>query len=316
MFGKEICEILPKLKTLSLSKTLSKNLSWRLLNTQPVVLVILISFAISLVISSSFLLSSCKNDTDTEVILATTTSTLDSGLLDVLLPAFEKETGYKVKAIAVGTGEAIEMGKRGEADVILVHSRQDEDKFVEEGYGINRKDVMHNDFVIVGPKEDPANVKGLSCEEAFKVLFRSKFTFVSRGDNSGTHKKELSIWERVGLEPQGEPKGDWYIETGQGMGETLRIADEKKAYTLTDRGTYLSLAGSLELVILVEGDEILFNPYGVIAVNPKKHPDLDINYEGVMVFIEFITGPKGQAIIKDFGVKEFGQPLFYPDVVK
>ncbi|MBC7334420.1 MAG: substrate-binding domain-containing protein [Actinobacteria bacterium] len=272
---------------------------------------------IFLAISFMLFVPSCKKSVDTEVILATTTSTLDSGLLDELLPAFEKETGYVVKPIGVGTGEAIEMGRRGEADVILVHSRPDEDKFVEEGYGVNRRDVMHNDFIIVGPEDDPAGIKGLSCEEAFKILAEGKAPFVSRGDNSGTHKKELAIWNKVGVEPQGDwSKGDWYIETGQGMGETLRVADEKKAYTLTDRGTYLSTRDSLELVILVEGDEILFNPYGVIAVNPEKHPGLDINYDGAMAFIEFITGPKGQEIIKNFGVEEFGQPLFYPDVIK
>jgi tungstate transport system substrate-binding protein len=254
---------------------------------------------------------SCKGK-DNEIILATTTSTYDSGLLDVLIPAFQEETGYKVKPIAVGSGEAIALGERGEADVILVHSREAEDKFVEEGYGIDRRDVMHNDYVIIGLEADPANIKGLTAAEAYKAISENKALFVSRSDDSGTNKKEIEIWEEAGIAPQ----GDWYIESGQGMGETLRIADEKQAYTMSDRGTYLSLQTSLELVILVEGDDILFNPYGVIAVNPKKHKDLDINYEGALAFIDFITGERGQAIIKEFGMEKYGEPLFYPDVIK
>ena len=284
------------------SSSLVKSLKF--LSTCVIILAILISF--------NLFLASCKKNIDTEVILATTTSTYDSGLLDELLPAFEEETGYKVKPIAVGTGEAIAMGERGEADVILVHARSAEDEFVENGYGVNRKDVMHNDFVIVGPEDDPANIKGLIAVEAFKVLSQTENLFVSRGDNSGTNKKEITIWGKAGISPEGE----WYIESGQGMGATLRIADEKQAYTMTDRGTYLSQEESLSLIVLVEGDEILFNPYGVIAVNPEKHPDIDINYDGAILFAEFITGEKGQAIIKSFGIEKYGQPLFYPDVIK
>jgi len=284
------------------SSSLVKNLKF--LSTYVIILAILISF--------NLFLASCKKNIDTEVILATTTSTYDSGLLDELLPAFEEETGYKIKPIAVGTGEAIAMGERGEADVILVHARSAEDEFVENGYGVNRKDVMHNDFVIVGPEDDPANIKGLIAVEAFKVLSQTENLFVSRGDNSGTNKKEITIWGKAGISPEGE----WYIESGQGMGATLRIADEKQAYTMTDRGTYLSQEESLSLIVLVEGDEILFNPYGVIAVNPEKHPDIDINYDGAILFAEFITGEKGQAIIKSFGIEKYGQPLFYPDVIK
>jgi tungstate transport system substrate-binding protein len=254
---------------------------------------------------------SCKGK-DAEIILATTTSTYDSGLLDVLIPAFEEETGYKVKPIAVGTGEAITLGERGEADIILVHSREAEDKFVEEGYGIDRRDVMHNDYVIIGLKADSANIKGLTAVEAYRAISENEALFVSRSDDSGTNKKEIEIWEEAGIAPQ----GDWYIESGQGMGETLRIADEKQAYTMSDRGTYLSMQNSLELVILVDGDDILFNPYGVIAVNPERHKDIDINYEGAQAFADFITGEKGQAIIKEFGMEKYGQPLFYPDVIK
>jgi len=267
---------------------------------------------LAILISFNLLLVSCKKNIDTEVILTTTTSTYDSGLLDELLPAFKEATGYNVKPIAVGTGEAIAMGERGESDVMLVHARAAEDKFVSEGYGINRKDVMHNDFVIIGPENDPASIKGITVEEAFKVLSQTGNLFVSRGDNSGTNKKEISIWEKAGISPEGE----WYLESGQGMGNTLRIADEKQAYTITDRGTYLSQEENLSLIILVEGDKVLFNPYGVIAVNPEKHPDIDINYDGATAFIEFITSEKGQSIIKNFGIEKFGQPLFYPDVVK
>ncbi len=275
---------------------------------------LLVGFVIlSILVSFNVFLLSCSKKIDTEVILATTTSTYDSGLLDELLPAFEEETGFKVKPIAVGTGEAIAMGERGEADVILVHARSSEDEFVEEGYGIGRKDVMHNDFVIIGSESDPAAVKGMSSAgEAFQAVSEMENLFVSRGDNSGTNKKELKIWENAGISPQ----GDWYVESGQGMGATLRIADEKQAYTMTDRGTYLSQEETLSLIILVEGDGILFNPYGVIPVNPDKHKDIDINYEGACAFADFITGEKGQAIIKEFGVEKYGQPLFYPDVIK
>jgi len=254
---------------------------------------------------------SCKGKTN-EIILATTTSTYDSGLLDVLIPAFQEETGYKVKPIAVGTGEAIALGEKGEADIILVHSREAEDKFVEGGYGIDRRDVMHNHYVIIGLEVDPAHIIGLTAVEAYRAISENEALFVSRSDDSGTNKKEIEIWEEAGITPQ----GDWYMESGQGMGETLRIADEKQAYTMSDRGTYLSQQNSLELVILVESDDILFNPYGIIAVNPEKHKDININYEGALAFIDFITGERGQAIIKEFGVEKYGEPLFYPDVIK
>jgi tungstate transport system substrate-binding protein len=246
-----------------------------------------------------------------EIILSTTTSTYDSGLLDELIPAFEKEYNISVAPIAVGTGEALRMGERGEVDIVLVHARSAEDKFVEEGYGVNRKDVMHNDFVIIGPEEDPANIKDLKeVVDVFKTISENEILFASRGDDSGTHKKEKKIWEKVGI----EPKGDWYLEVGQGMADTIRVANEKNAYTLTDRGTYLSQKENIKLVILFEGDPLLLNPYGIIAINPDKHPK--INYEGAMKFIEFITSKEGQEIIKNFGIEEYGQPLFFPDVIK
>ncbi len=268
------------------------------------------TISIFLIIALVFIFS-CKAK-NTEIILATTTSTYDSGLLDELIPAFEEKTGYEVKPIAVGTGEAIAMGERGEADVLLVHSRAAEDKFVQDGYGIDRRDVMHNDFVIIGPEDDPAGIAGLTAVEAYTAISENEALFVSRGDDSGTNKKEIAIWSEAEI----TPKGEWYIESGQGMGATLRIADEKQAYTMSDRGTYLSQKASLSLIVLVEGDEILFNPYGVIPVNPEKHKDININYEGAVAFAEFITGEKGQSIIREFGVEEYGQPLFYPDVIK
>ena len=246
-----------------------------------------------------------------ELILASTTSTDDSGLFDVLLPDFEKATGYKVKLIAVGSGEAIKLGEKGEADVLLVHSRKAEDKFMEDGLGSVRKDVMHNDFVIVGPKEDPANIKGKSVVDAFKAISDSKSIFVSRADKSGTNTKELAIWGEAAVT---DLKAEWYIETGQGMGETLTITNEKLGYTLTDRGTWLAMKKNFSLEILVEGEELLLNPYGVIAVNPEKYSN--INNKGAMAFIDYITGEQGQALIKNFGVEEYGEPLFYPDVIK
>ncbi len=266
---------------------------------------------IMLISAAGLSLSSCANDK--ELILASTTSTQDSGLFDVLIPAFEKASGYKVKVIAVGTGEAIEMGKKGDADVLLVHSRKAEDQFVQEGYGVNRKDVMHNAYIIVGPAEDPAGISGMDdAVEAFTKIYESGSVFVSRADDSGTHKKELAIWEKAQVMPEGEQ----YIETGQGMGETLKIADEKQAYTLTDNATWLAQKENFTIVELVQGDPILYNPYGVIAVNPEKHPDLNINYDGAMEFVNWITSEEGQNIIREFGVEEYGQPLFYPDAIE
>lgn len=243
-----------------------------------------------------------------ELKLATTTSTEDSGLLDVLLPEFTKDTGYEVKVIAVGTGQAIEMGEAGDVDVILVHSRAAEDKFVADGFGIDRRDVMYNDFLIIGPAEDPAGIKGSADTlKAFAAIQAKQAPFVSRGDDSGTDKKEKGIWEKAGIKPEGA----WYMESGQGMGDTFRMADEKKAYTLIDRATYLALKDKYQLEIIIEGDKSLLNPYGVIPVNPDKFPDVD--YEGAAKFAEWLTSDKGQKMIGEFGVKEFGQQLFVPD---
>jgi tungstate transport system substrate-binding protein len=246
------------------------------------------------------------------IILATTTSTQDSGLLDVLLPIFEKETGYFVKTIAVGSGQAMAMGQKGEADVLLVHSPEAEKKFMAEGYGINRRLVMHNDFIIVGPPGDPAKIKTIkSSVESFKKIASAKALFLSRGDNSGTHAKEKAIWKAAGINPEGEK---WYQQTGLGMGQTLNVAAEKKGYTLADRGTYLALKKNLGLDILVEGDIILLNIYHVIEVNPAKWPK--VNSAGAKAFADFMVGKETQDIIKTFGVDKFGSPLFFPDAGK
>ena len=245
------------------------------------------------------------------IILATTTSTQDSGLLDVLLPLFEKQTGYMVKTIAVGSGQAMAMGERGEADVLLVHSPAEEKKFMEKGFGSSRQLVMHNDFIIVGPAADPADIKGVkSAAEAFKKIAETQSLFMSRGDNSGTHAKE-KIWKASGVTC---PEQKWYQETGLGMGQTLGVAAEKKGYTLADRGTYLSLKNKLGLEILCEGDKALLNVYHVIEVNPAKWPK--VNAAGAKAFADFMVSKEAQTVIKEFGVERFGQPLFFPDAGK
>lgn len=246
------------------------------------------------------------------IILATTTSTQDSGLLDVLIPVFEKKTGYFVKTIAVGSGQAMAMGSKGEADVLLVHSPAAEKKFMAEGNGVDRRLIMHNDFIIVGPPSDPAKIKGLKkASEAFKKIAASGNIFVSRGDNSGTHAKEKDIWKAAGVKYEGQR---WYQQTGLGMGQTLNVAAEKKAYTLADRGTYLALKKNLGLDIFVEGDSILLNIYHVIEVNPKKFSK--VNFAGGKAFADFMVSKEAQGIIKTFGVSKYGSPLFFPDAGK
>lgn len=246
------------------------------------------------------------------IILSTTTSTQDSGLLDKLIPIFEKKTGYFVKTIAVGSGQAMAMGQKGEADVLLVHSPDAEKKFIAGGHGINRRIVMHNDFIIIGPSTDPAKIKGSkSTAEAFKKIAAAGAPFISRGDNSGTHAKEKVIWKAAGTKYEGEK---WYQQTGLGMGQTINVATEKRAYTLADRGTYLALKKRTDLPILVEGDAILLNVYHVIEVNPAKWPK--VNAKGAKAFADFMVSPETQAIIKTFGVDKFGSPLFFPDAGK
>jgi tungstate transport system substrate-binding protein len=240
--------------------------------------------------------------------LATTTSTRDSGLLDVLVPMFEKKTGIEVHVIAAGSGQALELGRRGDADVLLTHSPDAEKLFVKDGHGEERQPAMHNDFVLVGPETDPAGIKGKkSSIEAFRQIANSCSPFVSRGDESGTHVKEKKLWNEV----QNEPEGDWYLRAGTGMAEVLRMADEKRAYTLADRGTYLTQRDKLSLAIIVEGDALLRNPYSVIVVSSEKHPQ--VSHEAARQFAEFLLSPDVQRTIGDFGVDQFGQALFFPD---
>ncbi len=249
--------------------------------------------------------------------LATTTSTDDTGLLKAILPDFEKKYTCKVDVVAVGTGQAIEIGAKGDADVLLVHARAQEDKFVADGHAKERFDVMYNDFILLGPKSDPAKVAGMtSATDALKAIASAKATFTSRGDKSGTNTKELSLWASAGITPTKEMP--WYNALGQGMGETLLTSNEKGAYTLSDRGTYLAMKDKLpNLIIAVGGNNLqenkdkgLLNPYGVLAVDPAKHPG--VNYDMAMNFVKWITSPDEQKVIGSFGVDKFGQPLFYP----
>lgn len=244
------------------------------------------------------------------MVLATTTSTRDTGLLDVLVPAFDKKYGVTTKVVSVGTGEAIEMGKQGNADVILVHSRKSEDEFVDGGYGVNRKDVMYNYFFIVGPKDDPAGIASIKdAGAAMQKIADSKAKFISRGDQSGTHKKELTIWKKYNIKPEGQ---SWYLEAGQGMGNTLMMASEMGAYTLVDSGTWYAFEDKVNLKIVLQGDSVLFNPYGVIAVNPQKYPN--IHYNAAMSFVQFITSDEGQQMIREY--TKNGKQLFVPNATK
>lgn len=242
------------------------------------------------------------------IILATTTSTYDSGLLDELVPIFEEETGYFVKVIAVGTGQALKLGERGDADVLLVHAPKAEMVLVENGSAIDRRSIMHNDFVLVGPPSNPAGISEFdSPVDALQRISENESLFVSRGDDSGTHKKELAIWQSGNMTPQ----GDWYLEAGQGMGATLRIASEKEGYTLTDRATYLALHDTLDLEILLDGDASLLNLYHVMSVNPRKWPN--VNAHGARAWSDFLMSTEGQELIGKFGIDRYGQPLFFPD---
>jgi tungstate transport system substrate-binding protein len=239
--------------------------------------------------------------------LATTTSARDSGLLDVLLPQFEKETGIAVKVIAVGSGQTLELGRRGDADVLLTHAPEAEEQFMAEGYGDLRRNVMFNDFVLLGPQHDPAQVQGqASIVEAFRRIAAAGAPFVSRGDESGTHMKERAVWEQAAVEPE----GDWYLQAGVGMAAVLRMASEKGGYTLADRGTFLAQRADLDLVLVSEGDPLLRNPYAVLVVSAKKHPGVDA--QAATRFCEFLLSPAVQRTIGEFGVDRFGQPLFSP----
>lgn len=283
---------------------------------------ILLSIALVLMLSLVFTACSSNQQSNTDVkpvpeakkelILATTTSTQDSGLLDYLLPVFEADTGIKIKVVAVGTGQALKMGEDGEADVLLVHAKASEEEFVKAGHGIERFDVMYNDFILIGPKDD-VSVKNASEQKVLKALQYindNKIKFVSRGDDSGTHKAELALWKLLNI----QPSGDWYISAGKGMGAVIQMADEMKAYTYSDRATYLSMKDKTDLAIIVEGDQYLFNQYGVIAVNPNKNDK--INKEGAQAFVDWILSEKIQKLIGEFGVDKYGQALFTPNAAK
>ena len=282
----------------------------------------------SLLIAFALVLSACASATpaptqaptqapvapvNQNLILATTTSTQDSGLLDVLIPLFETETSYTVQTVAVGSGQAMEMGQQGNADVLLVHSPSAEKQFMTNGWGKERALIMHNDFIIVGPADDPAKIKDLSATEAFKAIATAESAFVARADKSGTSTKELGIWKKAELDPA-TTKPAWYIETGQGMGPTLTITSEKAGYTLTDRATFLANKANLQLEILVADDNSLLNIYHVITVNPDKWPK--VNYEGAMAFLKFMTETSTQEEIGKFGLEKYGQQLFIPDADK
>lgn len=246
-----------------------------------------------------------------EIILATTTSTQDTGLLDVLVPVFEKDSGYDVKVIAVGTGQALAMGERGDADVMLVHAPSSEKKVVDEGVGIERRLVMHNDFVLLGASSDPAGVKGTTvATDAFAKIYDKGASFISRGDDSGTDKMEKALWKKAGLDPTGK---SWYDETGQGMGASLQVANQRDAYIMSDRGTFLA-TNNLSLTIVLEGDPQLLNVYSVMEVNPQKFSL--VNGAGGKAFADFMVSDEAQSIIKDFGVDKYGQALFTPDAGK
>jgi len=242
--------------------------------------------------------------------ISSTTSTDNTGLFQALNPPFEKRFRCRVDVVAVGTGKALKIGEMGDSDVVFVHSRPAEDNFVAAGHGVNRRDVMYNDFIIVGPTKDPAVIRGSKDgKKALAAIAEARAPFISRGDDSGTHKKEKFLWKKAGT----VPKGRWYSEAGQGMGAVIQIANEKLAYTLADRGTYLAYKNKVSLKILCEGDADLFNPYGIMCVNPAKHTH--VNYVLAMAYIGWVTSPEGQKIIGEFGKEKFGQPLFIPVAV-
>lgn len=269
------------------------------------------TLSLSLLLVLSLLAPMAQAKGKSKLALATTTSTMDSGLLDFLVPVFEKENNCKVQVISVGTGAAIRYGKDGNADVVLVHDPVAEEQVVKQGFFVERKYLMYNDFVLVGPTDDPAGIKGMtSVAEALKKIESTQAAFVSRADQSGTHKKEQRLWAAAGL----NPKGSWYLEAGAGMEAVLRIANEKRAYCLTDRGTWLAHQKEYELPILVEGDQELFNPYHIMLVAPAKYPF--VNNSLARKFSDFLTSERGQRMIAEYGVEKYGQPLFYPAAEK
>ncbi len=250
-----------------------------------------------------------------EILLATTTSTRDAGLLDSILPEFERRTGYRVKVIAVGSGQALELGRRGDADVVLAHAPEAERVLADSGYVLNRRQVMHNDFLFVGPASDPAGLRGLNdARAAIRRLGAGRGVFVSRGDQSGTHQLERRLWRHAGLKPPAGGGTPWYLESGQGMAATLQMADEKRAYTISDRATYLAWRDRLQLLPLVEGDSLLYNVYHVMEVNPRNAPR--VNVAGARALAGWLVAPETQRRIGEFGRSRFGQSLFIPDAGK
>jgi tungstate transport system substrate-binding protein len=264
-----------------------------------------------LLVSLTVVLSAMGVSAQERLKISSTTSTDNTGLFGALNPPFEKRFNCRVDVIAVGTGKALKIGEAGDVDVVFVHARAAEDKFIADSHGVNRRDVMYNDFIIIGPEEDPAGIKGFKdAKKALAAIAEKSAPFISRGDDSGTHKKELTLWKKAGI----APKGKWYAEAGQGMGAVIQIANEKKAYALADRGTYLAYSEKVDLAILCEGDNDLFNPYGIMAVNPAKFPE--VNYVLAMAYIGWVTSQEGQKIIREFGVEKFGQPLFKPEAIR
>ena len=264
---------------------------------------IFVSFLLALAL---FILPARATET---IILQSTTSTQNSGLLDWLLPKFTEKTGIQVKVVAVGTGQALKNAARGDGDVVLVHARAAEEEFIRKGHGVDRRDVMYNDFVIVCPKNDPAGIKGMKdAAAALRRIAQTRTPFVSRGDDSGTHKKELSLWQAAGIDPR-QHSGTWYREAGRGMGATLNMAAAMNACTLADRGTWIAHNNRGDLTIVVEGDPRLFNQYGVMLVNPKRHAH--VKEKAARAFIDWLTGPEGQRLIGQYRLK--GQQLFFPN---
>ena len=254
-----------------------------------------------------------------EILMSSTTSTRDSGLMDVLIPVFQQKTGYVMKPVYVGSGQAMTMGQKGQADVLLVHAPASEVKFMQDGYGASRQLVMHNDFIIVGPASDPAGIKGISsATDALKKIADAKITFYSRGDNSGTDQLEKQLWTKIGIAVKDGSTSNpsWYKEASLGMGDLLRVASEKQSYTITDRATYLNNQKTLSLDVLVQGDPALLNIYHVIQVNPAKFTDVKINTEGAKAFADFMVSPETQKLISQYGVDKYGQALFFPDAGK
>lgn len=281
-------------------------------NKKFITLAIIMIFMLSIVGCAKKVAEQPKTPANPNIILATTTSTQDSGLLEVLIPEFQKQTGYVVKTVAVGSGAALAMGEKGEADVLLVHSPAAEKALVEKGFGTNYQLIMHNDFLIIGPANDPAGIKGMkSSAEALKKIKETNNLFISRGDKSGTHTMELGLWKAAGITPA---VGTGYQETGQGMGATLTVANQKNAYTLTDRATFLAQQKNISLVPVVEGEKALLNIYHVMTVNPEKWPK--VNAEGGKAFADFMVAPATQEMIGKFGVDKYGQALFFPDAGK